>query len=170
MVRGAKIFGVLAAIGCLAGAPARAADSGWSFSTEDRDHPELRFARDGKSVFYVGCGHAFAVHAVYPGAPRKVDAKAAITVATPKARMEFRGEIGEAHDDDPPDTTHFLQWDLGYRRQDPALYGAGWKKLERRFLDLLDSGQPLTISAEGKSYTLPAPDAPKWKKQFTDRC
>jgi hypothetical protein len=170
MGRGAKIVGVLAAIGCLAGAPARAADNGWSFGTEDRDHPELRYTRDGKTVFYVGCGRAFGLHAVYPGPPKKIDAKATITIATPKARMQFRGEIAEAHDDDPPDTTHFLQWDLGYRRQDPGLFGAGWKKLEGRFLDLLDSGQPLTISAERKSYMLPAVDAPDWKKQFKERC
>jgi hypothetical protein len=83
--------------------------------------------------------------------------------------MQFKGEIGQAHDDDPPNTTHFLQWDLGYRRQDPALYGGAWKKLKNRFLDLLGSGQPLTISAEGKSYMLPAVDAADWKKQFTDR-
>ena len=37
-------------------------------------------------------------------------------------------------------------------------------------MDGLGSGQPLTVSAEGKSYTLPAVDAPDWKKQFTDRC
>jgi hypothetical protein len=60
--------------------------------------------------------------------------------------------------------------EAGQRPADPALYGTAWKKRERRFLDLLDSGQPLTISAEGKSYTLPAVDAPNWKKQFTDRC
>jgi hypothetical protein len=170
MSRGAKILSLLAAVAWLGGPPALAADGAWRFGTEDRDHPELRYTRDDKTVFYVGCGHAFGVHAVYPGAPRKEGAKAAITVATATARMEFKGEIGEAHDDDPPDTTHFQQWDLGYRRQDPALYGTAWKKLERRFLDLLGSGQPLTISAEGKSYTLPAVDAPDWKKQFTDRC
>lgn len=45
-----------------------------------------------------------------------------------------------------------------------------WKELEARFLDLPPSSQSLTISAEGKSYTLPAVDAPDWKKPFTDRC
>lgn len=61
------------------------------------------------------------LQAVYPGAPKKEGVKAVITVATAKARLRFKGEIGEAHDDDPPNATHFLQWDLGYRRQDPAL-------------------------------------------------
>jgi len=29
---------------------------------------------------------------------------------------------------------------------------------------------PLTVSAEGNSYMLPAVDVPDWGKQFTDRC
>ena len=88
----------------------------------------------------------------------------------PRRACSRTARFGEAHDDDPPGTTHFLQWDLGYGRQDPALYGTAWMRLEQRFLDLVGSGQPLTISAEGKSCTLPAVDAPDWKKQFTDRC
>jgi len=31
---------------------------------------------NGKTVFMVGCGHAFVVHAVYPGAPKKDEAEA----------------------------------------------------------------------------------------------
>lgn len=170
MIGRAKLSTLMATVVCLGATGARAADGAWTFTTEDRDHPELRYVRDGKVVFYVGCGHAFGLHAVYPGAPKKPDANAAITVATPKDRMEFKGQIDAPHDDDPPGATHFLQWDLGYRRQDPALYEAKWHKLETRFLDLLASGQPLTISAETKSYTLPAVDAPDWRKQFTDRC
>ena|SRR5689334_14366237 len=168
MVARAQLLGLVAAVALAM--PALAADGGWTFGTEDRDHPELRYVKDGKTIFYVGCGHAFGLHAVYPGAPKKEGEKAAITVATAKARMQFKGEIGEAHDDDPPNTTHFLQWDLGYRRQNPALYGAAWRRLENRFLDLLGSGLPLVISAEKKSYELPAVDAPDWKKRFKEKC
>jgi hypothetical protein len=42
--------------------------------------------------------------------------------------------------------------------------------LEARFLDLLDSGRPLTISAENRSYVLPAVNVPNWKKRFKERC
>lgn len=84
--------------------------------------------------------------------------------------MSFTGEVETAHDDDPPGTTHFFQWDLGFRRQDPGLYGTRWKRLEHRFLDLIDSGQPLTISAGSRGYALPAVNAANWKKQFTDIC
>jgi hypothetical protein len=84
--------------------------------------------------------------------------------------MPLAGEIESAHEDDPPGATHFAQWDLGFRRQDPALYGPRWRKLEERLLDLLDSGRALTISAEKGSYTLPAIDVPDWKQRFKKIC
>jgi hypothetical protein len=148
-----------------------AADGTWKFGTEDRGHPELTYSENGKTVFMVGCGRAFAIHAVYPGAPKKDEEKAAITIANAKTRMTFEGEIDSASGaNDPPNTTHFTQWDLGYKRQDPELFGKKWKSLESRFLDLLDSGQPLTVSAEGKSYVLPAVKALGWKARFKKIC
>jgi hypothetical protein len=36
--------------------------------------------------------------------------------------------------------------------------------------DLLDSGQPLTISAEGKSYVLPPVNVPGWRARFQKIC
>jgi len=100
---------------------------------------------NGKTVFMVGCGHAFVVHAVYPGAPKKDEAEA--TSPSP-----------------------FVQWDLGYPRQGPGLYEKKWHQLENRLFDLLDAGPPLTISAEGKSYVLPAVDAPQWRRRFQKIC
>jgi hypothetical protein len=166
----AKILSAAAAVVWLGMPPAVAADGAWTFGTEDRDHPELRYVKDGKTVFYVGCGHAFGVHAVYPGPARKEGARVVLTIATTEARMPLAGEIESAHEDDPPGATHFAQWDLGFRRQDPALYGPRWRKLEERLLDLLDSGRALTISAEKGSYTLPAIDVPDWKKRFKKIC
>jgi len=64
--------------------------------------------------------------------------------------MTFKGEIEDGFEDGPPKTTHFVQWDLGYPRQDPGLYEKKWHQLENRLFDLLDAGLPLTISAEGK--------------------
>ena len=142
----------------------------WKFEITERGHPELKYSRNDKKVFYVGCGHAFGLHAVYPGGPRREGAKATIVIANAKTRMTFAGNIESPHEDDPPNTTHFVQWDLGFRRQDPALYGKKWKRLEHRFLDLLDSSQRLTISAAGRSYVLPAVNIPKWKKRFEEIC
>ena len=42
--------------------------------------------------------------------------------------------------------------------------------LENRVLDLLGSGQPLTISAEGKSYVLPPAKVPRWRARFQKIC
>jgi hypothetical protein len=39
-----------------------------------------------------------------------------------------------------------------------------------RLLDLLDSGLPLTISAEKGSYALPVVNAPDWRKRFKENC
>jgi len=158
------------AVGWLALTAAFAGDGSWKFQIESRGHPELRYVENDKAVFYVGCGRAFGLHAVYPGAPKKEGEKATITIATARTRMDFKGEIESPYEDDPPNTTHFVQWDLGFRRQDPELFGAKWKRLEYRFLDLLDSGRPLRISAERRSYELPAVNVPGWKKRFKDIC
>jgi hypothetical protein len=147
-----------------------ASDGSWKFGIEERGNPELRYSQKNRTVFYVGCGHAFGLHAVYPGAHKNAGEKATITIANANTRMKFKGEIEARHKDDPPSATHFAQYDLGFRRQDPDLYEAKWKRLEGRFLDLLDSGQPLTISAESRSYELPAVNAPGWKKRFKERC
>jgi hypothetical protein len=173
-----KIFFIVAMVGWAGSSAAFAAKDfqklvtggAWNFRIEERGHPELGFSKDGKNVFYVGCGRAFGLHAVYPGIPKRLGGKANITIANSSTRMTFTGEVESAHDDDPPGTAHFVQWDLGFRRQDPDLFGKRWKRLERRFVDLLDSGQPLMISAGGRGYTLPPANAANWKKQFTDIC
>ena len=147
-----------------------AAQSGWKFELDEREHPGLQYVANDKSVFTVGCGHAFGIHAVYPGPRRKVGAKATVTLSNTKQQMTLRGEIEETSEDDQAGSTQFVQWDLGYRRQDPALFGPGWKKLEDRLFDLLDSGKPLTLSAEGKRYVLPPVDSPQWKARFKEKC
>jgi|HubBroStandDraft_4_1064222.scaffolds.fasta_scaffold225607_2 hypothetical protein len=165
------LLGILAVISCLGLSGTVAADGAWKFQVDERDHPELSYLdTNGKTVFMVGCGHAFAIHAVYPGAPKKDGEKATITVASAKTHMDFAGEIASADEDDPPNTTHFLQWDLGYRRRDPNLYEKKWHRFESRLFDLLESGQPLTISAEGRNYVLPAVNAARWRQRFQKIC
>jgi hypothetical protein len=166
-----RLLGILVVISCLGLSTALAADGAWNFKIDERDHPILSYLdSNNKTVFMVACGHAFAIHAVYPGAPKKDGDKANITIASAKAHMDFAGEIDSGYDDDPPNTTHFLQWDLGFARQDPNLYEKKWHQLESRVFDLLDSGKPLTISAEGKNYVLPAINAPRWRLRFHKIC
>jgi hypothetical protein len=166
-----RLLGILAVVSCLGWSGAVAADGAWKFQVDERGHPELSYLdNNGKTVFMVGCGHAFAVHAVYPSAPKKDGDKAIITIASAKRQMDFAGEIDSGFEDGPPDTTHFVQWDLGYRRQEPNLYEKKWHQLESRVFDLLESGQPLTISAEGRNYVLPAINASRWRQRFHKIC
>ena len=110
------------------------------------------------------------MRAVYPAAPKQSDTKVSITIANGKTQMDFVGTADAGTEYDPPHTTIFDQPDLGYAREDPELYEDKWPALEVRVFDLLDSGQPLTISAEGKSYMLPPINARPWRACFQKIC
>jgi hypothetical protein len=136
-----------------------------------RDTPYLTFYdANHKTVFRFGCGVHYELDAVYPGSAAKQDAAdASITIANGKTQMDFAGNLFllEADATDwPPHTTMFNQGDLGHRE----LEGAKWDALEDAFLEFLDSGRPLTISAEGKSYVLPAVNVPRWRARFRKIC
>jgi hypothetical protein len=161
---------LVAAVICLSQNASFAGQSGWKFEIDDRDQPGLKYMDNDKSIFYIGCGRAFGVHAVYPGPYKKDGTKAIVRLSNSRQQITLKGEIDKAYDDDPSGTTHFVQWDLGFKRQDPALYGVGWKKIEDRFLNLLDSGKPLTVSAEGRRYVLPPVDSRQWKSRFKEKC
>jgi hypothetical protein len=136
-----------------------------------RDEPWLSYYdTKGKTVFRFGCGTHYEMSAVYPGAaPKQDDTKASITITNGKTQMDFDGFTYLLDPDAegwPPNTTMFNQADLGH----PELEKDKWGALEDRFLDLLDSGRPLTISAEGKSYVLPPVNVPRWRARFQKIC
>ena len=166
-----RTLGVLATMCCFGLSAAFAANGSWTYGTEDRGHPQLVYSENGKTVFMVACGRAFGVHAVYPGVSKKDGDKATVTIANSRAKTTLNGAIqNDVGADDPPGTMHFVQWDLGYARPDPALYGTAWKMKMWRLFDLLDAGRPLTISAEGRSYKLPPIDIRGWERDFKSRC
>jgi hypothetical protein len=163
-----RLHSILAATAGLALSAASAAGGSWKFDTEDQGHPRLANWENDKTVVMIGCGHAFAV---YPGAPKQDDEKATITIANGKTEMKLDGVIESRFAEmSPPNTTHFVQWDLGFTRQDRELYGRRWKRQEARLLNFLDSGHPLTVSAEGKSYELPPIRIRGWKERFRKIC
>jgi hypothetical protein len=166
----ARLPVVLAIVSLLGLTAALAAEGAWKFEIDRQDQPSLSYLDSNhKTVFWVGCGAHFLMRAVYPGAPKKDDDKATITLANRTTHMDLAGEI-EAYDDLPPHTTGFVQADLGYARDDPELYEEKWHALEARFFDLLDSGQPLTVAAEGHSYALPAIKINRWRQRFNKIC
>src|SRR6201996_4106360 len=98
---------------------ATAAQAGeWKYGQDPRGHDELTYHEDGKITFYMGCGHAFGLHARYPGTPAK-DANATITISNAKTTLTFKGQFEEP---DEEMATQFGQFDLGYARSDPRLY------------------------------------------------
>jgi len=137
----------------------------WTFELDAREHPILRYSEDGKEIFLIGCGRAFGVHAIYPGDPKRTG-KATVTIATPRTKMQFAGEIESGQDDG---RTHFVEWDLGFDRRKPDAFGKAFWRRQSRLFDLLESG-PLTISAEGRHYVLPPVNAPGWRSEFKKYC
>jgi hypothetical protein len=135
----------------------------WKYELEQpRGKTVLRYIEDGKATFYMACAHAFELHVKYPG-PAENEGNASVTISRGRSSMTFEGEF-ERPDEEM--ATTFEQWDLGFSHQDPALYGKKWKALRDRLYDLLDSGQPLTISVGKDSYQLPPVDAKNWRKPF----
>ena len=140
----------------------------WKFEIDRQDQPYLSYYdTSSKTVFRIFCGAHFEMDAVYPGMPPKQEhTPGSITIANGKTQMEFVGFIYAGSEFNPRDTTLFNQADLG----DPDLSENKWRALENRVFDLLDSGQPLTISAEGKSYVLPPVNVPRWRARFQKIC
>ncbi len=160
-----KLLAGLAAIGWGGLAPASAADA-WTYRENGNDGHILTYSDAGMTTFFLGCGRGFALHVKYPGTAKKAG-KARITISIAKTRMAFDGEF-----EDPVPmnmATDFRQTYLGFRRQDPQLYGKRWMAIKSRLLDLIGSGEPLTISAGTSSYRLPPIDAANWRAPF-DAC
>jgi hypothetical protein len=157
------LFAGLMAVAC---SPALAAKGAWKFELDAREKPSLSYSEGGKDMFTIGCGRAFGLHAAYPGSPKRTG-KATVVIATLKAKMKFSGEIDGAHDDG---RARFVEWDLGFDRRKPDAFGKAFWRRQARLLDLLDSGLPLTISAEGRRYVIPAVDAPGWRARFKQYC
>ena len=142
----------------------------WKFEIDHQDQPALAYYDTrGRRIFGIACGVHFEMNAVYPGAAPKEDTTGSITLANGKTQMDFAGyvlapspEIVEM----PTDLPLFNEAELGH----PELDEDKWGALENRFFDLLDSGQPLTISAEGKSYVLPPVNARRWRARWQKIC
>jgi hypothetical protein len=176
MTMPARLLGLVLALSWLglsaanaAGGPSKDIQSGtWILDRDRYDRPWLTFFdTHHKTVFRFGCGTHYELDLVYPGeAPKQEHTEATITIGNGKTQMDFAGFTYAAPENFPPDTSWFNQADLGQ----PDLAEDKWGALEGKFLDLLASGQPLTISAEGKSYVLPPTRASQWRARFQKVC
>lgn len=147
--------------------PSVAAAGTWKLEFDNRKLPSLNYAENGQLLFLLGCGRAFGLHAKYPGKAGTAG-KATIMIGNGRKTMKLVGEFEELSGDDG-DLTNFVQWDLGFSRRDPELFGKRWDRLLSRLLDLMDGASPLTISSKSGSYQLPKIDAPDWRGSI-ERC
>jgi hypothetical protein len=140
----------------------------WKFEIDRQDQPALSYYdTSGRRIFGIACGVHFEMNAVYPGAAPKEVTPGSITIANGKTQMDFAGNVFHNPEVEmPTDLPFFNQADLGH----PELDEDKWRALENRVLDLLGSGHLLTISAEGKSYVLPAVKVPRWRARFQKIC
>ena len=140
----------------------------WKFELDRQDQPSLSYYdTSGKTIFSISCGVHFEMNAVYPGAAPKQVTPGSITIANGKTQMDFAGTVFHNPEVEmPTDLPFFNQAELGH----PELDEDKWHALENRVFDLLDTGQPLTISAEGKSYVLPPVNVPRWRARFQKSC
>ena len=140
----------------------------WKFGIDRQDQPWLGYYdSSGKTVFLVSCGAHFDVIAVYPAIPKKADRQSAtLTISNGKTQMDLAGSSDVGSDLTPPHALMFDQSNLG----DPDLDGDKFLAVENRFFDILDSRQPVTFSAEGKSYVLPPLKIPRWRVRFQKIC
>ena len=174
MTTHARLLAILVAVSGVGLSAAVAASNdtwkgAWKFEIDRQDQPSLNYYDNrGKTIFRIGCGAHYEMDAVYPGAaPKQDDTKASITIANGKTQMDFAGDIYPHPEVEmPTDLPFFNQAELGH----PELDVDKWGALEDRFLDLLDSGRPLTISADGKSYVLPPVNVPRWRARFQKIC
>ena len=150
------------------GAPKNVLNGAWTLEMDRYDRPWLTFNdTHRKTVFRFGCGTHYELDAVYPGqAPKQDHTEATITIGNGKTQMDFAGFTYAAPENFPADTSWFNQADLGH----PELADDIRAALEARLLDLLGSGQPLTISAEGNSYVLPPTKPSRWRARFQKVC
>lgn len=165
MSRPRWLLSIILTTALVVSAPVPAVAGSWKLEFDSRELPSVSYMENGKTVFLLGCGRAFGLHAKYPGTPGK-SGKASISIGSARSRMTLLGEFEEADGDDQ---TTFVQWDLGFSRQDPELFGKRWDRVLSRLLSLIERADPLVISAARSEYRLPRVDAPGWRSAI-EKC
>jgi hypothetical protein len=171
------------AIPCLPSA--LAAGGTWTFVIDRQDQPDLIYSENGNDAFTLGCGIEPALYANYPGAADHTG-DASITISNGTDSLMLKGTIVTPPVNDIIDknglvvTTpktgdnipaQFVQWNYGFSRADTSEESEkASDAIEAELFKILDSKKPLTISAEGKGYVLPAVNVPNWKARFKKIC
>ena len=114
---------------------------------EDRiARAEIRFTESKKTVFSLACGHNILLSLRYPG-KQELKKRASVTIRNATKSIAVKGSIEKS--ENFKEIMFSALW-TGGKTPDPADLDA--------LMALFSSGQGLTVSAEGKSYALPAID------------
>jgi hypothetical protein len=145
----------LASIGFLC-AFTSAAVAEWQIPGERIGRAEIRFVEGRKTVFSLACGHNILLTLRYPG-KQGLKKHASVTIRNANTKIVVNGAVEQ--DDTFKEIMFSALW-TG-KTTDPADLDA--------LMALFSSGQALTVSAEGKSYPLPAIN-PELLKTYQDEC
>ena len=169
-----RLLGIAAVVFGFGLSEALAADDvwkgSWKFEIDRQDQPALSYYdTSGRRIFGIACGVHFEMNAVYPGAAPK-EGQPPARSRSPTVRRRW---TSPATSSTTPKSKCRPICRFSTRRSSalhPELNKDKWGALENRVFDLLDSGRPLTISAEGKSYVLPAVKVPRRRARFQKIC
>lgn len=128
----------------------------WQIPGERIGRAEIRFIDGKKTVASLACAHNILLTLRYPG-NQAVKKRASVTIGTPRSSIVVNGAVEQ--DDTFKEIMFSALW-TG-KTADPADLDA--------LMAIFRSGQPLTASAEGKSYSLPPID-PDLLKKYEDEC
>jgi hypothetical protein len=138
---------------------------GWNYVFHEcADKNELTFLESGKTVFFLGCGHAVGFHVMYPGQSRP-GGPVTIYLSNSKIKLSYIGELEMGFDDEDDQTPYVVSWNLGLDQGDEGVI----KKVDE-LLSFLTSPEPFTIAAENGSYKLPPLRIPNVKARFKEDC
>lgn len=94
MSRSRTVLSILLAMATSLSFPELGEAGSWKLEFDSREHPSLTYSEDGKIIFLLGCGHAFALQVKYPGTP-KTSGSASLTISNTRASARLRGEFEE---------------------------------------------------------------------------
>jgi hypothetical protein len=149
----ATSLGLLAMLYCV---PAFAAEGTWAFepvSLGQDANRHIVYSEGNKEVFSIGCSKFIGFTALYPG-PVPKTRSGTITVRTGRTAITMKDA---------------LQIEDGTARITVLLDKTSVAPANRLFW-MLESGLPLTVSAAGGRYTLPAPALADITSRFNQAC
>ena len=128
--------------------------AGWQIPAQPQARAEIVYTDNGSTPFDLMCAHNIVLYLKYPG--KETSGNVTIAISNGKKTISVNGSLEKSDSG----TLQFVAAWTG-KSTDPADQDA--------VMALFTSGLPLTFSAEGAQYELPAVDAATWSK-YNNAC